>query len=135
MTEKSYISIDGKKTYPPTKPHDKDICKYCKNSGLCLYPCFPLQWIDGNTVRKEVLLKEPAEQQPTSDYNEKLSELITDKESKDTYRLEVIRSIKQQRRRLVMACLLVGMTQQEISIQTHISQSRISRIYQGLTTR
>jgi len=130
-----YVMIEGKKVYPPKKPHDVDICKNCRNEKSCLHVCFPLEWVDGNKARKEALLREPAEQQPTSDYNHVLAELMEDKAARNETRLEAIRDVKQLRRRLVLAATLAGMTQKEIARETHISQGRISRIYQGLTTR
>jgi hypothetical protein len=133
--DRNYAMIKGKKILFPKSPHDKDICPYCKNNGICLLPCYPVQWIDGNKARKEALLKNPSEQQPTSDYNHKLSELMDDKAARDETRLEAIRTVKQPRRRLVLAATLVGMTQKEIASETHISQGRISRIFQGLTSR
>ena len=135
MKERDYIFLSGKKVFPPKRLHDRDICKYCKNKAVCLYMCFPVQWIDGNKARREALLREPAEQQPTSDYNQVLAELMEDKAARNETRLEAIRDVKQPRRRLVLAATLAGMTQKEIAQQTHISQGRISRIYQGLTTR
>jgi hypothetical protein len=133
MKERPYFMIEGKKVYPPKRLFDIDICHMCRNSLMCLHPCYPLEWIDGNKARKEALLKEPEKQQPTSDYNATLGELMADKEARDETRLEAIRAIKQPRRKMVMAATLVGMTQKEIAFQTHISQTRISRIYQGLT--
>jgi len=135
MKERDYVFVSGKKVYPPKRLHDKDICKYCKNKTVCLYVCFPVQWIDGNKARKEALLRDPAEQQPTSDYNHVISELMEDRIARNEERLEAIRTIEQPRRKLVLAATLAGMTQKEIAQQTHISQGRISRIYQGLTTR
>jgi DTW domain-containing protein YfiP len=135
MKDRNHMVIDGKKVYPPKKPHDPEICKYCGNNGMCLCPCYPVKWIDGNKARKEALLKEPAEQQPTSDYNRVIAELMEDKAARNETRLEAIRAIKQPRRKMVLAATLAGMTQKEIALQTHISQGRISRIFQGLTTR
>ncbi len=135
MKERPYFMIEGKKLYPPKKPHDSDICKHCRNIAMCIRVCYPLEWIDGNKARKEALLKEPADQQPTGDYNGALAELMADKEAKNETRLEAIKALKQPRRKIVMAATLAGMSQKEIALQTHISQGRISRIYQGLTSR
>lgn len=131
--DRNYAMLEGKKVLFPKNPHDKDICPFCKNNTLCLLPCLPIQWIDGNKARKEPLLKHPAEQQPSADYNQTISELIEDKAARNDERIEAIRAIEQPRRRLVCAGILVGMTQKQISQQAHISQGRISRIYQGLT--
>jgi DNA-directed RNA polymerase specialized sigma24 family protein len=135
MKERVYFMVEGKKVYPPKRLFDKEICPKCRNGGTCLRICYPLEWIDGNKARKEALLKEPAEQQPTSDYNRVIAELMEDKAARNEPRLEAIRAIKQPRRKMVLAATLAGMTQTEIALQTHISQGRISRIFQGLTTR
>lgn len=90
-------------------------------------------WINGNVELKEKIL----EQQPSihlhqTDYKETLHELIVDKQTKDLERLELIRSITDPRKKMIAACVLVHMTQEEIGKQAHISQTRISRLYQSL---
>jgi DNA-directed RNA polymerase specialized sigma subunit len=109
------------------------LCKGCDNDKDCKHTCIGLKWINGNTELKEKILDQaPSIHLYQTDYKETLHELMVDRQIRDLEHLELIKSITDPRKKMIAACLMVGMTQQEISKQAHISQTRISRIYQSL---
>ena len=119
---------------PPKNGHDPNICQLCRNKGYCPWPCHPLSYtINGIKPPQEEPFDPDHRPPPTIDYKDVLVEIMADKEARDIERLETIREIKPMRRRLIAAGLLAWMTQKEIASETHISQTRISRIFQGLT--
>ena len=122
------------KATPQRRPDP--LCKSCPNNHKdkpCQNLCTPMKWINGNVELKEKILNEPPSiHLYQTNYNAKLHELIEDKQTKDTDRLELIRQLTDPKRKMIAACILVGMTQQEIGKQAHISQTRISRLYHTL---
>jgi hypothetical protein len=89
------------------------------------------KYVNGNKPSKETLIDRQADYIPQSDYNEKIYELMIDKETRDIERLEAIRTICDLRRRLILAAILVGIPQQKIASICHIDQAVISKIYHG----
>lgn len=108
------------------KLQDRAICPPCPNIHVCLGKCPPLVWIDGDKARHESLLRDDIYGE--RDYNDSLSELMADRESKDTERLELIRRIMDPRKRLIAAGIFVDMTQEQVADALRISQQMISRI-------
>ena len=110
------------------KLHDP-ICAFCKNRDSCKNPCYPITWINGKARRKETLVERMTVKREDQDYNSSLAEMIEDKRQTDHDRLEYIRGVSDLRRRLVLAALHVGVPQDIIATEIHISQQHISRIY------
>ena len=113
------------------KPPQDEICAYCPNKDQCLGLCPPLQWINGRSETKELIPSKPIESTQV-EYNDKLYEYITNKETTDLERLELIRSLSDYRIRIISASVMVGVPQEQIGKIAHISQGRISRLYRGL---
>ena len=121
---------------PPKNGHDPNICQPCPNKGFCPWPCHPLSYtINGIKPAQEEPFDPDHKPPPTTDYKDVLNELREDKEARDLELLEAIRGTFPLRRRLIAAAQLAWMTQKQIASQAHISQTRISRILQGLTSR
>jgi hypothetical protein len=93
-----------------------------------------MQWINGNAETKEVIPSKPIFSHGIEqlDYNEALSDLITNKQATDIDRLDTIRSIKDYRVRLIASAILAYIPQQEIGKIAHISQGRISKLYHAI---
>jgi hypothetical protein len=119
---------------PPKNGHDPNICQPCPNKGFCPWPCHPLSYvINGIKPSKEEIINPDHQPPPTTDYKDVLNELREDRETSDLEMLDAIRETFPLRRRLIAAGHLAWMTQKQIASETHISQTRISRIFQGLT--
>jgi hypothetical protein len=123
------------KKQPRTAPNDP-LCEGCPNhkDNHCKGLCPPLQWIDGNAETKEVIPSKPIFSHGIEqiDYNQVLSDFITDKQATDIDRLDTIRSIKDYRIRIIAASILAFVPQKEIGKIAHISQGRISKLYHAI---
>lgn len=87
-------------------------------------------YANGNVSRQErIAPPERLEYLPQGDYNDAIHELMRDKEARDIERLEAIRAIRGGARRLIMAGVLVGITQTEMAALLGKNQATISRIY------
>jgi DNA-directed RNA polymerase specialized sigma subunit len=99
---------------------------------VCKGKCPPLTWINGDVPLKEKIAKPDALQSiPQSSYNESISELMEDRQTRDIDRLDAIRECADTRRRMILGMLLVNCTQGQIADMMRISQTRVSRIAQG----
>jgi len=117
----------------PRKPPDDEICKDCINHKVCKGFCPPLIWINGRQETKELLPDKPISINPEQiEYNDKIHELMVDKETTDMERLELIRSLKDYRIRIIAAGVLANVPQKQIAQIAHISQGRISRLYRAV---
>ena len=115
------------------KSPDDDLCKPCPNykDDYCKGLCPPMQWINGRSETKELIPAKPIESTQV-EYTDKLYEYMTNKETTDLERLELIRSLSDYRIRIISASVMVGVPQEQIGKIAHISQGRISRLYRGL---
>ncbi len=110
---------------------DKKTCAHyvdCQTSGrVCVHV---EDYANGNVSRQErIAPPERLEYLPQGDYNDAIHELMRDKEARDIERLEAIRAIRGGARRLIMAGVLVGITQTEMAALLGKNQATISRIY------
>jgi DNA-directed RNA polymerase specialized sigma24 family protein len=108
---------------PPPKGHDRDICPHCRNVGLCLHPCYPITWIDGNKPRKETLLRDDYDRYQNGSYNDELAFLIEEK--RDEW--ESIQAILDPRKKAIAAMLYSGLSLIEITAILGCSERSLRR--------
>jgi DNA-directed RNA polymerase specialized sigma24 family protein len=117
----------------PRKPPEDEICQDCVNHKICKGFCPPLIWINGRQETKELIPDKPISINPEqTEYNDKIHELMVDKETTDMERLELIRSLSDSRIKIIASSILVGVSQKQIAQIAHISQGRISRLYRAV---
>ena len=104
-----------------TKYRD-EVCRLgkCPNHP-CNGLCPPLQYVNGRSQSKEVLLSNlmATDNLEFRDYKDTLSELAEDRETRDKRRkekLEVMLSAPNTREKFIKLALMAGFTQNEVSI-------------------
>lgn len=113
-----------------------DVCNFCPLLNTCKSNdlCAPLLWIDGNVKRREPLIRDLAKSSGEfeySNYNEVLSELITDAGQKSKAainRIKAILLIQDYRLRGIGAMMLFNVRKEEICRLLNISISQLNRI-------
>lgn len=106
-----------------------DICAMCKNRETCKSPCPPMQWVNGNIQTKEVIVADlSGEAYPYDDYNAVISQIISHNQASDASNIELIRSIKNKRRRAILALRHADIPVSDISLLLRISRRHLHRL-------
>jgi hypothetical protein len=124
-TQNKLWQPEEKAKHKPVKKTISDpLCDKCPNKP-CKGLCPPMQWINGNTPSKEVLLTDLNTQDMESrDYKEDLIEMIEHRQARITSALD----IKQVKHRAIAILLLAGISQKDISELFSMSYRQINRI-------
>ena len=109
-----------------------DVCRLgkCPNCEICAGLCPPLQYVNGRSQSKEILLSNliRSDNVEYRDYKEVITELSEDREAKRSKRLEKALKETNTRKKFIKIALLAGYTQAEISLFFKLTPGRICQI-------
>lgn len=130
---------DKRKSKPLPKTADDPLCATCPNKSIhykdagkektmpCRGLCPPMQWINGNTPTKEVLLTDlNTGGMEYKDYKSELSDLLDDRRSRVNNTID----LPDLKRRAISILLLAGITKKEIANLFSMSDRQIRRLSQ-----
>lgn len=107
-------------------------CRLCRNRPTCSVPCIHVErLINGHCQRIEPLAPpKRVERLPQSDYNETISELISDRDARLSWTVDEIRSITDGRMRLIASGLLAHLSYRAIARAMGLSKTYVREIAQ-----
>jgi len=109
---------------------DKDeLCKQCPNRKSCKGPCPPIRWIDGNVELQEKILSDPCDDRHCAEnYNTVLAQIIDKVNQNNNNIILQIRSIRNERIRVIASLLHADIPVRRISTYVRLSKSQIYRL-------